>query len=84
MVNEIARFAETDNPNALNHSAEIWQSHLLNKVWLKVSFHLMKTKAALHTYTKIKHAVISNFPLGNSYFSTLKDDISKIDKALQQ
>ena len=33
---------------------------------------------------KIKHAVISNFPLGNSYFSTLKDDISKIDKALQQ
>lgn len=33
---------------------------------------------------KIKHAVISNFPLGNSYFSTLKDNISKIDKALQQ
>lgn len=33
---------------------------------------------------KIKHTVISNFPLGNSYFSTLKDNISKIDKALQQ
>lgn len=32
----------------------------------------------------IKHVVISNFPLGNSYFSTLKDNISKIDKALQQ
>ena len=33
---------------------------------------------------KINHTVISNFPLGNSYFSTLKDNISKIDKALQQ
>jgi ABC-type Zn uptake system ZnuABC Zn-binding protein ZnuA len=33
---------------------------------------------------KIKHVVISNFPLGNSYLSTLKDNVSKIDKALQQ
>ena len=32
----------------------------------------------------IKHIIISNFPLGNSYISTLKDNISKIDKALQQ
>lgn len=32
---------------------------------------------------KIKYAVISNFPLGGSYVLTLKDNISKIDKALK-
>ena len=39
---------------------------------------------ALSKDLKIKHITISNFPLGNSYFSTLEDNISKIDKALQQ
>ncbi|MCR4662407.1 MAG: zinc ABC transporter substrate-binding protein [Endomicrobiaceae bacterium] len=31
---------------------------------------------------KIKHIVISNFALGRSYINTLKDNIEKIDKAL--
>ncbi|MFA7074647.1 MAG: zinc ABC transporter substrate-binding protein [Endomicrobiaceae bacterium] len=31
---------------------------------------------------KLKHVVISNFPLGGSYINTLKDNISKIDKDL--
>ncbi|MDD2523627.1 MAG: metal ABC transporter substrate-binding protein [Endomicrobiia bacterium] len=31
---------------------------------------------------KLKHIVISNFPLGNSYINTLKDNVAKLDKGL--
>ncbi|MDD5020893.1 MAG: zinc ABC transporter substrate-binding protein [Endomicrobiaceae bacterium] len=33
---------------------------------------------------KIRNTVISNFPLGNSYIHTLKDNIAKIDKVINQ
>ena len=32
---------------------------------------------------KIKHIVISNFALGNSYINTLKNNVKKIDKAME-
>ena len=38
---------------------------------------------ALSNDLKIKHIVISNFALGNSYINTLKNNVEKIDKALQ-
>ncbi len=38
---------------------------------------------ALSTDLKIKHIVISNFALGHSYINTLKNNIEKIDKALE-
>lgn len=31
---------------------------------------------------KLKHIIISNFPLGGSYINTLKDNVKKIDKGL--
>ncbi|MCL2389565.1 MAG: hypothetical protein FWC85_04205, partial [Elusimicrobia bacterium] len=31
----------------------------------------------------LRHAVISNFPLGGSYLSTLQDNIQRISRALQ-
>ncbi len=31
---------------------------------------------------KLKHIIISNFPLGGSYINTLKDNVAKIDKEL--
>lgn len=38
---------------------------------------------ALSNNLKIKHIVISNFALGKSYINTLKNNIEKIDKALE-